>query len=550
MDPNAEPNAAQTPHQAFAARAAATPDAPFLLAPASAALAYAPHGFHISYGEAAAEVERLRALYRDAGYGRGARVALLLENRPVFFFHWLALNGLGAAIQPLNPDLGPEDLAYQLGLAEPDLVVTLPEKRGLVQAAGARRVIAPSEAPPMMRDGAGRFHGLPDDECALLFTSGTSGRPKGCVLSNDYFLRLARWYVSQGGIAAMREGEEVVLTPLPMFHMNALACSALGMMLTGGALVPLDRFHARRWWRTVADAGATIVHYLGVMPAVLLTLPPDEVERGHRVRFGFGAGVEPGHHAAFERRFRFALVEAWAMTETGAGAIISAAASPRHVGARCIGRPGPNMEYRIVDDRGTDAPAGQPGELLVHARGDDPRRGFFTAYLKDPDATAAAWDGGWFHTGDVMRCDPDGSLFFVDRKKHIVRRSGENIAVIEVEGVLETLDGVAGAAVAAVPDELRGEEVCALVELRDGAPHDAGAALDTAQRIVRDCAARLAYFKAPGYVAFVAAIPVTATQKLQRGAIRDLARRLVADGQAIDLRDLKSRLRAHAPSPA
>src|SRR5213594_252503 len=108
MNPNVEPRAAQTPYEAFVARAAATPDAPFLTAPAAAELAYAPHGLRISYGEAVAEVERLRALYRDAGYGHGTRVALLLENRPVFFFHWLALNGLGAAIHPLNPDLGPD----------------------------------------------------------------------------------------------------------------------------------------------------------------------------------------------------------------------------------------------------------------------------------------------------------------------------------------------------------------------------------------------------------------------------------------------------------
>ena len=115
-------------------------------------------------------------------------------------------------------------------------------------------------------------NGESGDPCALLFTSGTTGKPKCCVLSNDYFMRIADWYVSQGGVATMRDGEETVLTPLPMFHMNALACSTVGMILKGGAVVPLDRFHAQRWWRTVAEAGATVVHYLGVMPAILLKL--------------------------------------------------------------------------------------------------------------------------------------------------------------------------------------------------------------------------------------------------------------------------------------
>ena len=149
--------------------------------------------------------------------------------------------------------------------------------------------------------------------------------------------------------------------------------------------------------------------------------------------------------------------------------------------------PRSSMEYRIVDDSGADAVAGQPGELLVRARGAEPRRGFFSGYLKDDKATDDAWTGGWFHTGDVMRSDGK-SLYFVDRKKNIVRRSGENIAVVEIEGVLETLDAVAGAAVAPVPDEIRGEEVFALVKLRGDAPADTTARRTLAEDIARACA--------------------------------------------------------------
>ena len=124
--------------------------------------------------------------------------------------------------------------------------------------------------------------GTLDDLCALLFTSGTTAKPKCCVLSNDYFLRIAQWYVAQGGEAAMRAGAETVLTPLPMFHMNALGCTVTGMILKGGTVVPLDRFHARRWWRTVKDSGATVIHYLGVMPAILLQLPKEDAETSTR----------------------------------------------------------------------------------------------------------------------------------------------------------------------------------------------------------------------------------------------------------------------------
>jgi acyl-CoA synthetase (AMP-forming)/AMP-acid ligase II len=232
------------------------------------------------------------------------------------------------------------------------------------------------------------------------------------------------------------------------------------------------------------------------------------------------------------------------MTEAGAGAVTTTGTGPRHVGRRCIGRLGPDMAYRIVDDADRAVAAGSPGELLVRARGGDPRRGFFSGYLKDAGATAQAWAGDWFHTGDVVRADADGYLFFVDRKKNIVRRSGENISVVEVESVLDSFEEVAAVAVAPVADDVRGEDVCALIRLARGVPPGAAAARAVAQEIVARCAERLAYFKVPGYVAFVDTLPVTATQKLQRSETRALAARLVGDGTALDLREFKGGLRA------
>jgi acyl-CoA synthetase (AMP-forming)/AMP-acid ligase II len=529
-----------SPFRALTAQAAARPDAIFLQAPAAAELPYAPQGFAYTFGEALARIEALRRAYAAAGYGRGTCVALLLENRPDFVWHWLALNGLGVSILPINPDLRADDLAYQVSIAEPDLAVALPGTHALIAKAwgNGARIVAPGETPPACHTTVTRQSAEPGDPCALLFTSGTTAKPKCCVLSNDYVLRLAAWYVSQGGEAAMG-ANEIVLTPLPLFHNNALCCSVTGMILKGGTVVPLDRFSARRWWRIVKDSGATVIHYLGVMPAILLQLETEEAETAHRVRFGFGANVDPRHQDVFERRFGFPLIEAWAMTETGAGAVTTTAGGPRHVGKRCIGRMDAPVEYRIVDDAGADVSHGAAGELLVRQKGDAPRRGFFSEYLKDEAATAEAWAGGWFHTGDVVYEGDDRSLFFVDRKKNIVRRSGENIAVIEVEGVLMTLDGIAGAAVAPVPDEIRGEEVFALIVPR-GPPRDARI---FAEDIVRACAERLAYHKVPGHIAFVDTIPVTPTQKLQRGTIKALATAALGAPGTIDLRDVKARLR-------
>jgi acyl-coenzyme A synthetase/AMP-(fatty) acid ligase len=203
----------------------------------------------------------------------------------------------------------------------------------------------------------------------------------------------------------------------------------------------------------------------------------------------------------------------------------------------------PTVEYRIADDAGATVAPGTPGELLVRQKGDAPRRGFFTEYLKDKAATDEAWAGGWFHTGDVVSEGDDATLFFVDRKKNIVRRAGENIAVIEVEGVLQLLDGIAAVAVAPVPDEIRGEEVLALIMPRE-TPRDPRAA---AEAIARACAQRLAYHKVPGHIAFVESIPVTATQKLQRGVIKIMAAQAVGAPGTIDLRELKARLRQIEP---
>jgi len=277
------------------------------------------------------------------------------------------------------------------------------------------------------------------------------------------------------------------------------------------------------------------------MPAMLLKAPPDPRDpAAGALRFGFGAGVDPRHHAAFERRFGVPLIEAWAMTETGAGAWITANQEPRHVGQRCFGMAPKGLAYRIVDDSGADAPSGSVGELLVRQEGANPRRGFFSGYYRDPDATEQAWAGGWFHTGDLVRVAEDGCFFFVDRSKNVVRRSGENIAAVEVESALQAHPEVIAAAVCPVADELRGEEVFAFVVLRaDGAPY-----FETAARLQGHCLQALAYYKSPGYLAFRRELPQTASQKLARAQIKALAAHALDSGQAFDLRNLKRRTAA------
>ncbi|MNN16025.1 Short-chain-fatty-acid--CoA ligase [compost metagenome] len=225
------------------------------------------------------------------------------------------------------------------------------------------------------------------------------------------------------------------------------------------------------------------------------------------------------------------------MTEVGAGGAVAAHLDPRHPGSRCFGRPTPRMEYRIVDDEGEDVPPGAAGELRVRAAGSDPRAGFFSGYANQPELTETEWAGGYFHTGDIVRQADDGSLHFVDRKKSIIRRSGENIASLEIEAVLNQLPMVRNVGVGPVDDETRGEEVMACLELAPGHPPT----LELARQIFQAAAERLAYYKLPGYIAFVSALPLTASHKLQRGVLKQTMRSLVDERAAFDLRALKKR---------
>jgi acyl-CoA synthetase (AMP-forming)/AMP-acid ligase II len=509
----------------------------FIHVPAGAAREFAPAAVTLTYAQAAVRVDELRQCYAAAGYGRGHRIALALDNRPDFFLHLLALNGLGASVVPLNGAMTREELGFVLNHSDSALAVAHEGHEARLRAAlpagcrlanAAMRSLAAPQRPAAAAGG----------EVALVYTSGTTGTPKGCILDEMYFEFMGTHYVGIGGYCAFRPGEDRLITPLPVTHMNALACSFLAMLFTGGCLVQLDRFHTTTWWDTVRESRATCFHYLGVMPAMLLAAPLEpEQGLGGRVRFGFGAGADPKHHAAFEARFGVPLVEAWAMTETGGGAWITASREPRHVGQRCFGRAPPGLEWRLVDEAGRDVAPGAAGELLVRRAGEAPRQGFFAGYYKDAAATEAAWAGGWFHTGDIVRVGADQSFFFIDRRKNIIRRSGENIAAVEVESCILQVPGVAACAVTAVSDELRGEEVFAFVVPAPGRDPDQ----DFGAEIQSSCRRRLAYFKAPGYVAFVAGLPQTASQKLSRGEVKRRAASMVESGGAFDLRAAKKR---------
>src|SRR2546425_1285519 len=445
---------ARTVFEAFTATAKAAPANVFLSAPPATGRAYHPDGVEFTYGHTHHAVSSLREVYAGAGYGHGHRVALLLENRPEFFFHYLALNALGCSIVPVNPDYRHDEMLYQMEHSEADLAVVVASRVGDVEAVARERraplpVIdaehlprtLPKPQPPPRR-------GVPglDTETSLLYTSGTTGRPKGCILTNFYYLNAGAWYRD------------------------------------------------------------------------------------------LGAGVEPELHKKFEQRFGFPLLEVWGMTETGR--IYADCHEPRQVTTRAFGRPFGGLAARVVNDADHDLARGAEGELLVRWGGPPgPRHRFFSGYLKNAEATEEAWRGGWFHTGDVVRRMPDDMLVFVDRKKNIIRRSGENIAAAEVEACLQGHESVAQVAVLAVPDDVREEEVMACIVPMAGVAADRA----LAERLQDWSLARLAYFKAPGWVLFVATLPTTGTQKVQKTQIFPKGEDPRRRPTALDLRERKKR---------
>lgn len=531
----------QTVYEAIDQAAAQWPGRAVLETMPSTAVAYGIEPGAISYASFKADTDKRAAALQAAGYGARMRVAVLLENRPAFFAIFAALNRLGASIVPINPDLRAAELEYLIGHAEPALIIALSNRQDELRHAASSAgldvaVIGPDDNPAPLRADALVAEDKEGEQCeaAVLYTSGTTGNPKGCVLPNAYFLLAGRWYAELGGIAGLTTGGERMVTPLPIFHMNAMAYSFMAMVTVGGCLVALDRFHPSTWWADVGKSRATCLHYLGVMPSILMSLPASAHDRSHNVRFGFGAGVDPKLQAAFEERFGFPLVEAWAMTETGAGAVIAAHTADRLVGQACLGSPQGWIAARVVNETGNEAAPDEPGELLVRNCGADPRHGFFSHYYKNPEATAEAWEGGWFHTGDIVRRDTAGRFFFVDRKKNVIRRSGENIAAVEVESVLMRHPAIEAAGVAAVPDAVRGDEVFACIKTAEPS-------VQLAQQIADWALTQMAYYKVPGYIAFVGQLPLTPTQKIQRKALKDMAARLVDDPDTVSLAHLKKR---------
>jgi crotonobetaine/carnitine-CoA ligase len=295
------------------------------------------------------------------------------------------------------------------------------------------------------------------------------------------------------------------------FHYVDSLFPFLCILHAGEALVVMRRFSVSRFWQVARDLRATLVYIIASMPVLLLKQVPSPIERQHRLRLVVCLAVPAGLHRELVDRFGVPFLDGYGSTEAGWVTRVPTEHADVSIGSGSIGMAVPECTLRVVDDEGRDLPAGREGELLIRAPG------LFAGYLNQPEVTAAAMRGGWYHTGDIVRADVRGSCYFVGRKKDVVRRGGENVACAEVEAVLRTHPKIRDAAVIPVPDEIRGEEAKAYVLLVEGLTADAL----PPREVCAYCAARLAPFKVPRYVAYRASdFPRTPSMRVRKEELK------------------------------
>ncbi len=479
-------------------------------------------GETVSYRELHDRSAEVAAGLSDSGIGAGDRVAGLLFNAPEFLYTWFALADLGAVFVPLNTALKGEILRYELadaavkGLAidrrlwaayEP-----LREGLSIPREWVVDRSTSPDPLPPrtvpygelsrpdLVRE---RPPPHPSDPAAILYTSGTTGPPKGAIIPHEKYLRTPR----EIGARSRLRADSVLFTALPLFHCNAQEMTALTAIENDLSAAFDERFHASTFWESAAAYEATHVSLLISMINVLFKQPEKPTDRAHRVRTALTAGATKATWPEFERRFGLEIIELYGMTECGCTTLMN---PPNAVRVGSVGTPLGFVEAKVVDDDGHPVPDGRRGELLVRPTAPNT---MFLGYVNKPKQTEESWEGGWFHTGDYVTRDSDGYYYFVDRKKDVIRRRGENLAPYDVESVLNTHPAVFESVVVGVPSPLGEEDVKAFVHLKPGASVPP-------RELFEYRVDNLPFFMVPKYIEFLDDIPKTANQKAQRYVLR------------------------------
>jgi carnitine-CoA ligase len=500
---------AETIVSVLARRASEQPSSPFLV------FDDLEGGIHRrSYEVMAARAGLTAGVLDSHGIGPGDRVHVHLWNCPEFFDAWFGAALLGAVIVPTNPLLTADELAYVVGHAGTKLSITEPDLLATVSSvAGDRPVLVTGES-----GGAGSFNDAlaaasaiegsapaPTDIAAVLYTSGTTSRPKGVLVTHANYLHAGEVVAQHLRVTP----DDRMLITLPMFHANAQYYSTMSALVTGSSVIAMARFSASRWTSVATNHHATLASLFAAPIRMLLAQPRDDDDARNELRAViFSQNVREDQLAAFEDRFVCPLLQLYGMTETIAPPTLNPLYGERR--NMSIGRPTLGARLRVVTEGGVDVSDGDVGELLV---GGDPGTTLMAGYLGDEDATRKALVDGWLHTGDNVRVDKDGYFHFVDRAKDMIKRAGENVSASEIESAINSHPAVFESAAIGVPDAMRDETIQAYVVL-------ANEKSVTEDELTKWCATRLAPFKVPGSIEFVDGLPRTSVGKIQKEELR------------------------------
>jgi crotonobetaine/carnitine-CoA ligase len=477
----------------------------------------------LTFGEVHERSDRVAAGMAQLGVARGERVALIAPNREEYLLSFFACAKLGAVIVPINTFLRGEFLRHQL--ADSGAATLITDTAGLREAANLlgelpdlQRAVAldddgvdlPVETIPYRKleaaEGAPPRPDLsPSDLAGVLYTSGTTGLPKGCMMSHGYYLAIPKPYFENGWYG----DDDTILTPFPLFHTSGQAITLMAGLTEGAALCFETEFHASSFIARAKEVDATVLWGVGAMGMAVLAQPPAASDRDHRVRLAMWVPMSPEAQATFEERFGIPVIsEGYGQTEcTPATMNQVTGARKRHT----AGRPTSGVEVRLVDDHDRDVAIGAVGEIVIRPVEPDV---MFMGYWRQPEATLAAWRNLWHHTGDCGRADEDGFITFVDRKKDALRRRGENVSSMEVEGAIMRHPAVERAAVHAVPSDLTEDDIKVCLTLRPGQGV-------TPEEFFEFCRTTLPYFAVPRYVEVLDALPLNAMGRIMKHVLRE-----------------------------
>ncbi|MFC5745688.1 AMP-binding protein [Actinomadura rugatobispora] len=481
------------------------------------------------------EANRVANALAELGVGHGSTVATMLENGPAAVVSWFAIHKLGAIAVPVNTALKGPMLRHVLSDATASVVIvqddlaerpmelldTIDSVRHLVvvgehdgsPGAGSRWAV--HDWAELLKADGSRPGVLvrPADLGTIVYTGGTTGPSKGCALSHNYHLSIARQIISSWG----RTPEDVVWSPLPLFHFNAISCMLTGTLINGGRAALSRRFSVSGFWPEINRTGATIASLLGSL-AVLVAKADDHPQARNSgtpganttLRLLTGAPMPPEIDEIYRERFGLTTFSnAYGTTEASLISWLPPGREKRPGSAGIV-----NAEAFIVkvfDDDDREVPAGEHGEIVCRPR---MPHVMFEGYWKRPEATVSAWRNLWFHTGDIGRLDEDGYLFFVDRKADYMRRRGENISSWELEKVFHEHPGVRDVCVHAVASEVSEDDVKVTVVLKGGA------AL-TEEALCRWSIEQLPYYAVPRYFEFRDELPMSQTGRATKNLLRD-----------------------------